>query len=216
MHLHFFTCKLEYSGRIFAKAYLRETQEAWLDRMESAFKYFGWLPYCIVCDNASSLVRNHSAINDVARFTERFYYFLSYYGIKGIATAIQHPQSKGKVESGVKYVKNNAVVGIDKPDLASWNIWLETWCRTESDQRRLNTLFSGSGTPAERWILEKQALRSNDKHSIAGVFFETRKVGRDGLIRVDNQYFRLDDALIGLEVQIQYDEKSISVSRAGR
>ncbi len=48
------------------------------------------------------------------------------------------------------------------------------------------------------------------------MFFETRKVGRDGLIRVDNQYFRLDDALIGLEVQIQYDEKNISVSRAGK
>ena len=216
VHLHLFTCKLGYSRRVFVMAYLRETQEAWLDGMESAFRYFGGLPYCIVCDNASSLVRNHNAGSDAARFTQRFYYFLSYYNIKGIATAIQHPQSKGKVESGVKYVKNNAVVGVDKPDLASWNIWLETWCRTESDQRKINTLFSGPDTPAERWILEKQALRSNNKHSIAGVFFETRKVGRDGLIRVDNQYFRLDDALIGLEVQIQYDEKNISVSRAGK
>ena len=43
-----------------------------------------------------------------------------------------------------------------------------------------------------------------------------RKVGRNGLIRVDNQYFRLDDALIGLEPQIQYDEKSISVYRNGK
>ena len=36
------------------------------------------------------------------------------------------------------------------------------------------------------------------------------------LIRVDNQNFRLDDELIGLKVQIQYDEKGISVSRADR
>lgn len=215
-HLHFFVCKLGYSRRIFVKAYQRETQEAWLDGMESAFRYFGGLPYCIVCDNAASLVRKHNAENDALRFTERFYHFLTYYNVKGIATAVRHPQSKGKVESGVKYVKNNALIGVDKSDLASWNIWLESWCRMESDQRKLNTVFDGADIPQERWLLEKQALRINNKPSIAGVFFESRKVGRDGLIRVDNSYYRLDDALIGLEVQIQYDEKSISVSRAGK
>lgn len=140
-HLHLFTCKLGYSRRVFVKAYLRETQEAWLDGMESAFRYFGGLPYCIVCDNAPSLVRNHNAGSDAARFTQRFYYFLSYYNIKGIATAIQHPQSKGKVESGVKYVKNNAVVGVDKPDLASWNIWLETWAeRNPTSEKSIRCL----------------------------------------------------------------------------
>ena len=55
--------------------------------MESAFRYFGGIPYCIVCDNASSLVRDHYANDDALKFTERFYHFLQYWGIKGIATA---------------------------------------------------------------------------------------------------------------------------------
>ena len=65
VHLHFFVCKLGYSRRIFAKAYYLETQEAWLDGLESAFSYFGGIPSCIVCDNASSLVRKHNE-SDVA------------------------------------------------------------------------------------------------------------------------------------------------------
>lgn len=211
LHLHFFVCKLGYSRRMFAKAYYAETQDAWLDGMESAFRYFGGIPYCIVCDNASSLVRDHYANDDALKFTERFYHFLQYWGIKGIATAVRHPRSKGKVEAGVKYLKGNAVVGIDKRDLEAWNVWLELWCRTESDKRRLNTLFSGPFTPRERWLLEAPALRPYSKPGIAGTFFEKRKVGRDGLIRVDNRYYRVDNAYIGLEVQVQHGKENIIV-----
>ena len=71
IRLHFFVAKLCYSRRVFAKAYFAETQAAWIDGMESAFRYFGGLPYCIVCDNASSLVRDHYAKDASARFTER-------------------------------------------------------------------------------------------------------------------------------------------------
>ncbi len=216
VHLHFFVCKMGFSRRLFVKAYMQETQEAWLDGMESAFRYFDGLPLCIVCDNASSLVRNHYATDDSQRFTERFYYFLTYYGIKGIATAVQHPRSKGKVESGVKYIKGNALVGVDKPDLTAWNLWLETWCKEESDKRKLNTLFDASSTPEQRWNLEKRHLRSCTLPKIAGLFFANRKVGRDGLIRIDNQYYRLDDALIGQEVQVQYDEESVNVCFGGK
>lgn len=71
--LHFFVCKLSYSRRIFAKAYWVETQAAWLDGIESAFRYFNGTPYEIVCDNASSLVRDHYATDETLKFTERFY-----------------------------------------------------------------------------------------------------------------------------------------------
>lgn len=216
VRLHFFVCKLGFSRRIFVKAYMHETQEAWLDGMESAFRYFGGLPCCIVCDNASSLVRDHYAKDESQRFTERFYYFLRYYGLKGIATAVQHPCSKGKVESSVKYVKGNALVGVDKPDLTAWNLWLESWCREESDNRKLNTIFTGPDTPKARWAIEQKALRSCELPKIAGVFVETRKVGRDGLIRIENQHYRLDDALIGQDVEVQFDEKTIIVRFGGK
>ncbi len=211
VRLHFFTCKMGYSRRIYAKAYYQETQAAWLDGLESAFVYFGGLPRCIVCDNASSLVRDHYAPSDELRFTERFFSFLVYYGIKGIATAVRHPRSKGKVESGVKYLKGNPLVNVDKPSLEAWNHWLETWCRTESDGRKLNTLFEGPFTPAERWKIEARAMRACCKPRIANVFNESRKVTRDSLIRVENRYYQVDRQYIGREVLIQHDQRTITV-----
>lgn len=216
VHLHFFVCKLGYSRRVFTKAYYQETQDAWLDGLESAFSYFGGIPSFIVCDNASSLVRKHDESDASRRFTERFYHFLVYWKIIGIPTAVCHPQSKGKVESGVKYIKANAVVGLDFPDLEAWNHWLETWCRDESDGRHLNTLYEGPFTPRARWIIEQKALRPFDKPRIANMFFANRKVSKEGLIRVDNKYFRVNNELIGLKVQIQHDESKVIVFRGSK
>lgn len=212
--LHFFVCKLGYSRRLFAKAYPSETQTAWLDGLESAFRYFGGLPYCIVCDNASSLVRNHYAKTAVERFTERFYQFCTYYGLKPIATAVCKPRSKGKVESGVKYLKGN-LAGVNKPTIEDWNLWLEAWCRS-SDERKLSTVFDGPRTPAQRWQIELPKMRALSKPPMIHTYVETRKVGNnDGLIRVDNKYYRVPQHLVGMKVQIQIDESMISVLQGG-
>lgn len=209
--LHIFVCKLSYSRRLFAKAYYAETQAAWLDGMESAFHYFGGLPYCIVCDNATSLVRNHYAKDPAARFTERFWHFCSYYNLKPIATSICKPRSKGKIENAVHYVKRN-MAGVDKPDLQAWNLWLEKWC-LQSDQRKLSTVFEGALTPQLRWFTEKEEMRPCDKPRMVRYLVESRKVGRDGLIRVDNKQYRLPNSLVGTEVQVQIDEATITVMR---
>ena len=209
--LHFFVAKLCYSRRVFAKAYFAETQAAWIDGMESAFRYFGGLSYCIVCDIASSLVRNHYAKDASARFTERFYQFCTYYNLKGIATAVRKPRSKGKVESGVNYVKSN-LAGVDKSDLAAWNLWLEKWC-LESYNRRLSTVFEGELTPKRRWLMERPKLRRCTQPSMCRCFIESRKVGKDGLIRIENKYYKVANNLVGLEVQVQIDESTITVMK---
>lgn len=123
VRLHVFVAKLSYSRRIYAKAFLAETQEAWLNGLEAAFYYFGGIPKTVICDNAASLVRNHYAKNAADRFTERFGAFCSHYGIKPIATAVRHPRSKGKVESAVKFVKNNGMVAQDHASLEEWYGW---------------------------------------------------------------------------------------------
>ena len=39
-------------------------------------------------------------------------------------------------------------------------------------------------------------------------FIESRKVGKDGLIRVENKYYKVANNLVGLEVQVQIDEST--------
>ncbi len=212
--IHVFGAKLCYSRRVFAKAYWAETQSAWLNGIECAFKYFGGICATIVCDNASSLVRDHYASKPENRFTEPFYNFCNYYHTKPMATAVRKPRSKGKVESAVKYIKRNALVNVTHPSLEALNVWLESWCR-QTDGRTLSTIFAGPYTPAKRFLREKRHLRKNHLPSIARLFKEARRVGKDGLIRVQNRYYRLPDACAGKEVQVLIDDQTITVTRAG-
>lgn len=59
-------------------------------------------------------------------------------------------------------------------------------------------------------------MRALSKPPMIHTYVETRKVGNnDGLIRVDNKYYRVPQHLVGMKVQIQIDESTISVLQGG-
>ena len=109
VRVHFFVARMSYSRRIFARSYFSENQVNWPDGIESAFRFFDGVPREIVCDNAKTLVKDHYAPEN-ERFAARFDWFCQYHGVRPIATSVRKPNSKGKVESAVRYIKHNALV----------------------------------------------------------------------------------------------------------
>lgn len=209
--IHFIVCIMSYSRRIFVKAFSRETQAAWLNGIECAIRYYNGAPSTIVTDNSKCLVKNHYAIEEEFRFTEGFLFYCRHYDMHPIATGVARPRSKGKVERAVRYVKENALVGVTFKSLEDCNIWLENWCR-ESDQRKVSSILEGEKQPCKRWEVEAKELTSIEKiPPIRGIFFELRKVSKEGLIRIDNRLYRVNDEFIGKEVQVQYDDSHITV-----
>ena len=207
--VHLFVAKLGLSRRSFAKAYFCETCACWLDGIESAMAFFGGRPNCIVSDNASPLVRNPSGKKEL-RFTEKYKGFCNYHCVTPKNTAIRKPRSKGKVENAVKYVKQNALPGKQFNSLDELNLWLEQWSLTVADHRKLDDFIPGIRIPTERFLFEKHKLRSL-KPRIALIREENRRVNTSGLIRVDNQFYKVPDDLINKEVQILISETTITV-----
>ncbi len=131
--VHLFVYTLGYSRRCFAYAYPHERVPALLDGHERAFRHFGGVPVECLYDNPRTLVLGrtagavlwHPVAEDFAR----------YYGFTPRACQPYRPQTKGKVESGVKYVKRNALAGRRFDSWAALNAWLETWCLTVADLR---------------------------------------------------------------------------------
>jgi len=71
----------------------------------NAFAYFNGIPEQILYDNMKTVVLKHSPIE--IRFNRTFEDFLAYYGIVPKACRPKRPQTKGKVERVVKYLKDN-------------------------------------------------------------------------------------------------------------
>jgi hypothetical protein len=116
---------------------------------ERAFRHFGGVPLTCLYDNPRTQVLGrrerqvlwHPVFEDFAR----------YYGFTPRAWQPYRARTKGKVESGVKYVKSNALAG---RRFASWdalNAWLEEWGLTIADQRVHGTTHE---RPAARFAQE--------------------------------------------------------------
>lgn len=214
MRVHFLVGILGYSRRIFVKAYEHETQDAWLNGIEEAFRYFGALPYEIVSDNARSLVACRTP-GQAVRFTAAYEALCEHYGVKPLATAVRKPRSKGKVERAVSYVKTNALVDLEIGSMEALNAWLLKWCRTVADERMLSHFRQ---RPSERWIVEKDAMRPLWQPPLYGGLHMQRKVDRNGLVRVENRYYRVPDGyrnrtvelfMCGNSIDIRFGQKSI-------
>ncbi|MEO5824958.1 MAG: IS21 family transposase [Gemmatimonadales bacterium] len=128
-----FAYVLGYSRRSIAYATPHARQGAFLAGHEQAFQHFGGVPDSIVHDNLKAAVLQHTAEQLV--WHPVYADFAAYYGFTPWAHWPYRPQTKGKVESGVKYVKRNALAGKRFGSWTHLNAWLLEWATTIADTR---------------------------------------------------------------------------------
>jgi transposase len=106
---HVFVCTLGYSRRVYAEAFDHERLDAVLAGHEHAFQHFGGVPTQLVVDNAKPVVLRHLRDADSGRhrvvWHPTYADFAGFYGFTPWAHWPYRPQTKGKTESGVKYVQ---------------------------------------------------------------------------------------------------------------
>lgn len=147
--VHLFVFTLGYSRRIFSYAYPNERLSSLIDGHERAFLHFGGVPLSCLYDNPRTLVLGRS--EGKVLWHPAFEDFSRYYGFTARACQPYRAQTKGKTESGVKYVKRNALAGRRFSCWEELNEWLLSWCVTVADLRVHGTTHE---RPIDRFALE--------------------------------------------------------------
>ena len=101
--------------------------------MENAFAHFGGVPKTLVIDNLKAAVAHPDWFDP--ELTPKVQSFCRHYGTVILPTKPYMPRHKGKVEAGVKYVKNNALKARVFTSLEEQNRFLADWERTVADTR---------------------------------------------------------------------------------
>ena len=200
-----FVMTLGFSRRCFAVAFRRQRIRDWLSGHEQAFHHFGGVTDTVVVDNAKAMVLSHT--RETITWHPIYADFCGYYGVRPWACAPYRPQTKGKVESGVKYVVRNALAGKRFHSWAHLNAWLVEWATTIADEREHGTTHE---IPAQRFAREAlTALDGRPAYALAHV--RERKVATDALVNIDGARYSVPAQLVGAIVTVKEHAQDFTI-----
>ena len=126
VRVHIFTMVLGYSRRLFAQAYRSEGLDALLDGHAAAFAHFGGRTATILYDNPRTIVTSKEESTGQVVWNATFKDRMDFYGVAVRLCRYYRAQTKGKVESAVKYIKRNGLAGKRFRDLEELK-WSTCW-----------------------------------------------------------------------------------------
>ena len=200
-----FRIVLSHSRKAYAEAVHRQTTDDFLRCLENAFAHFGGVPKTLVIDNLRAAVKQPDWFDP--ELCPKARSFAEHYGTAILPTKSYTPRHKGKIESGVKYVKGNSLKGHAFASLAEENRHLLEWEAKVADLRIHGTTrqqvikvfaevekFKLLPLPASRFELFHEALR---------------RVHRDGHVQVQEAYYSVPPEFLGREIWARWDGRMV-------
>lgn len=206
-----FNMRLCYSRLDYYEVVFDQRVETFIQCHQNAFEYFGGVPACVKIDNLKAAVLQAHFYEPV--FQALYKQFAHYYQFSIIPCRVRQPQEKGKVEAGIKYIKNNFFKGrhfYTHQDLKTQlRTWLEDYC---------NPRIHGTTRQKPRVLFddyEKNHLRALPNTAYRLPQVGTRTVQKDGHIYIDYNYYSVPYQYVGQSVDIEVDEKIIRITQRG-
>jgi transposase len=207
--VHFLAAVLGYSRRIFVKAFLHERQGEWLDGIASAFRHFGGVPAEVLGDNSRCLVIGRNREAQTVIFHPAYLAFCRDWEVQPRACQPYRARTKGKTESGVKYVKRNGIAGRQFESFAHLEAHLGEW-QLAADRRVHGTTHQ---RPAERFEREERdALRPLPARPLPTHGRRLRRrVANDSLIDIDTVRYSVPHRLVRDHVEALVTEVELRI-----
>jgi transposase len=197
LRLYAFLMTLGWSRASYLEFTVSADSAWWLRCHIHAFCYFGGVPYDVLHDNPKTAVLDRDADGTI-HWNPRYLDFADYYGFTPKACRPYRAQTKGKVESGIRYVRGNFWPGLKFTDLADLNRQALDWLDGTANVRTHGTTGE---VPFDRLALEElQPLGSKPDYDTSLIDF--RRSSKDCFISYDGNYY---------SVPWQYARKTLEV-----
>jgi transposase len=202
---HVFRIVLSHSRKGYSEAVYRQTTDDFLACVENAFVSFGGVPKTLVLDNLKAAVETPDWYDP--DLNPKLRSFADHYGVAVLPTRPGTPRHKGKVESGVGYVKKNALKGRSFASLEEENQCLWRWEETVADTRVHGTTRQQVGKVFAE--VERSALGPLPLERFP--FFQEgrRSVNRDGHVEVARAYYSAPPEYLGRKVWVRWDSRTV-------
>lgn len=211
--LHIFVLTLGFSRRGFYWAYPNEQMNQFLEAHERAFAHFGGLTAEHLYDRPRTVCYPRAGDGRVV-WNPTFRAFAEHWGFEPRLCRAYRAQTKGKAESGVKYVKRNFLPGREFIDIVDFTEQLSEWNATVADTRVHGTTHE---VPLLRFVRERDLLLPAHRHpSFLTDATVSRIVARDWLVSFRSNRYSVPFRLIGQTVEVKARGEQVIVTHRGR
>ncbi len=201
-----FRIVLSYSRKAYSEAVLRQDTETFIRCLENGFRHFGGSVLSINLDNLKAAVLQADWADP--EFNPKLIDFARHYGTTILPCLPRVPEHKGKIESGIKYIKRNALAGRTFASLATLNQFLAHWEKTVADVRIHGTT---KRQVAELFRSEKSSLLALPD-SLFPLFREgPRTVHRDGHVEIEKAFYHVPPEYLRRDVWVRFDSREVRI-----
>ena len=176
----FFLMTLAFSRHQYAELVLDQRVETWLECHRRAFEWFGGVPARLIIDNPKCAITKACFHDPVAQ--RAYAEYAEGYGFRIDACPPRDPKKKGRVESGIKFLKRGFVPAREFRSLTDANGQLREWILGKAGNR-----IHGSTReqPLGLFAMEKPALGPLPDQPPEAAAWAKVKVHRDGHVHYD-------------------------------
>lgn len=200
-----FVFTLGYSRALFCDAATDQKLGSLLRLHEEAFEFLGGIPHEILYDNMATvvnlkgLVRGRDERGEV-EWNPTFRDFARYWGFTPLVCRPYRPQTKGKTESGVGYLRKSFLSGLEAADLIDLRGQLRHWLVSVALERVHGTTHR---VVKEAWDEEKPHLQPFAHRSAYRYEpVELRRVARDAYVSYRSNRYSVPWQQAGAEVRV--------------
>lgn len=206
-----FTITLGYSRMMMAEAATNQKLGTLLRMHESAFRQWGAVPEEILYDRMKTVWTGIDERGELV-WNAVFLDFARYWGFTPRLCRPYRPQTKGKIESGVKYVRRNFLCGLlgrEPANLAEMNAGLRCWLAEVANQRVHGTTHEKVLLRFDEDLFSMQPI--NGRLPYPFLDDEQRKVARDAYVSWQGSRYSVPWSYAGKEVWVRDQGNSIEV-----
>ena len=204
--LHCFTMILGFSRMRFAEFTLQIDVFTLIQCHKNAFDYFGGYPEEILYDNMKQIVLDRKQISSESKWNPKFEDFFKHYGFIPRLCRPYHPQTKGKIESTVKFVKRDFFMGGNFTSFSDINQKLQQWLL------RVNSSIQGTTheIPAEK-LKHENLNRLDEVIPYQITKEESRKISPDSHLSYLGNRYSVPYKFAGRTARLQIRDTYFSV-----
>jgi transposase len=204
--LYCFVMVLGYSRMRYAEFTLHTDVHTLIHCHLNAFRYFGGYTKEILYDNMKQIVLKRAPVSSDSIWNAKFEDFFNYYGFIPRLCRPYRPQTKGKIENSVGFVKRDFLLGSEFCSFSDLNLQVQCWLTRVNSEIHSTT----NEIPLER--LKEEGLGDYDAalpyHNLQEV---NRKISRDSYVSYLGNRYSVPYLFAGRNCLVQISDKALSV-----